>query len=80
MRVYTEQKELDEAVCNGCGRKLLVENGLLKEECIHVEHAFGFFGTKDGMDHSFDLCEECYRNMTGRFVIPPEERERKEML
>ena len=50
MRVYTEQKvrQLTEVVCNCCGKKLLVENGILKEECVHVTHDFGFFGKRDG--------------------------------
>ena len=60
MRVYTEQKvrQLTEVVCNCCGKKLLVENGILKEECVHVTHDFGFFGKRDGTSHTFDLCEE----------------------
>ncbi len=80
MRVYSEQKELMEVSCNCCGKRLLVENGFLKEECIHVEHDFGFFGTKDGLSHKLDLCEDCYGKMTEGFLIPPQEWERKEML
>lgn len=82
MRVYADQKETElvQAVCNCCGKNLLVENGFLKEECIHVEHAFGFFGTKDGMNHRFDLCEECYRKIMEGFSVPAEEWERTELL
>ena len=80
MRVYSEQKELVEVVCNCCRKKLIVKNGFLKEECIHVEHDFGFFGTKDGLSQRFDLCEDCYRKITERFSIPAEEWERKELL
>ena len=33
MRSYIdEQKELTEVFCNKCGRKLIVENGILKEK------------------------------------------------
>ncbi len=82
MRVYTNQKETElvKVVCNCCQKNLLAENGFLKEECIHVEHDFGFFGTKDGTSHKFDLCEECYRKIIGQFQIPVEEWERKELL
>lgn len=82
MRTYTEQKEkeLTGAVCNCCGKNLLVENGFLKEECIHVVHDFGFFGKKDGMTHTFDLCEECYEKITARFAIPVEIHEREELV
>ena len=40
MRIYSEQKETElvQVACNCCGKNLLVENGFLKEECIHVEH------------------------------------------
>lgn len=80
MRVYVEEKELVTAVCNACGKKLLVENGILKEECIHVNHDFGFFGAKDGESESFDLCEECYGKLTAGFQIPVDRQERKELL
>ena len=80
MRVYSDQKELVEVVCNCCGKKILVKNGFLQEECIHLEHDFGFFGTKDGQSHRFDLCEDCYRKIVEGFLIPVEEWERKELL
>lgn len=82
MRVYSENKETElvQAVCNCCGKNLLVENGFLKEECIHVEHDFGFFGTRDGISQKFDLCEACYRKIVEKFAIPAEEWERKELL
>lgn len=80
MRVYEEKKELTQTVCNACGKKMLVEHGILKEECIHVEHDFGFFGNKDGESDSFDLCEACYEKLISGFVIPVDRRERKELL
>ena len=38
MRVYLDEKEkeLVTVICNQCKKELLVENGILKEECIHV--------------------------------------------
>lgn len=82
MRVYTDKTktELKQVICNCCRKNLLVENGFLKEECIRVEHDFGFFGTKDGLCHSFDLCEDCYQKLIEGFSIPVEEWERKELL
>lgn len=82
MRIYTEQKEkqLTGAVCNCCGKKLLVENGFLREECIHIKHDFGFFGKKDGLSHTFDLCEECYGKIIAGFAVPVEEKEREELI
>ena len=80
MRVNENEKQLVKVVCNACGKELLVENGILKEECIHVNHDFGFFGAKDGESEKFDLCEACYEKLTAGFRIPVERRERKEML
>jgi hypothetical protein len=87
MRVYSEKyleqkkdNKLVRAVCNCCGKELLVEEGILKEECIHMEHQFGFFGTRDGECDSFDLCQACYHKITAAFQIPPEQWERKELL
>lgn len=82
MRVYLDEKETElvTVVCNGCRKELLVENGILKEECIHIEHNFGFFGERDGESDRFDLCEECYRKMIAKFPVPVEKWDRKELL
>lgn len=82
MRVYLDENrtELVTVVCNACRKELLVENGILKEECIHVEHNFGFFGSRDGECDRFDLCEDCYRKIVANFSIPVEKWERKELL
>ncbi len=80
MRDYKDGRELTGVVCNACGKTLLVENGILKEECIHVDHDFGFFGERDGESDSFDLCEACYKKLTAGFLVPPSRRERKELL
>ncbi|MDE6606424.1 MAG: hypothetical protein K2K54_01515 [Lachnospiraceae bacterium] len=72
MRTYLEAKEAEliTVICNCCGKKLLVENGILKEESIEIRHTFGYFSEKDGQTEKFDLCEECYQKITGRFRIP----------
>ena len=82
MRVYLDENrtELVTVVCNACRKELLVENGILKEECIQVEHNFGFFGSRDGECDRFDLCEDCYRKIVANFSIPVEKWERKELL
>lgn len=82
MRKYANVQEnyLSGVCCNMCGRSLRVENGILKEGCFHAEHSFGYFSTKDGMSHAWDLCEECYDKMVQGFVIPVEETEKNELL
>ena len=52
MRKYSENtKELEKAVCNFCGKELLVENGILKEGICSVDVTWGYFSKKDTMIH-----------------------------
>jgi len=43
-----------------------------KGEMLHVEHTWGYFSGKDGESCSFDLCEECFDEITKGFLIPTE--------
>ena len=65
MRKYLDEtnRELASVICNYCGKELLVENGILKEGCLKVDASFGYFSRKDGQNHKFDLCEDCYEKM-----------------
>ena len=82
MRRYenVQEKELAEVICNKCGRILKVENGVLKEGCFHGEMTFGYFSRRDGVQQSFDLCEDCYEEMTAQFLLPPQEEDTAELL
>lgn len=82
MRIYAEDQNSMpvQVLCNGCGRELLVEHGILKEECIHVEHECGFFGKRDGEGQSFDLCEQCYEKLLEDLTIPAQTWNRTELL
>ncbi len=82
MRKYNneESMELQEVICNKCGRHMRVERGILKEGCFHADHAFGYFSKRDGVRHRFELCEECYDEIINEFVIPVEESPEQELL
>lgn len=82
MRKYTiiEENKLLEVRCNQCGKPMHVENGFLKEGCFHGENVFGYFSTRDGSRHSWDMCEECYNKMIQGFAIPVDETESNEYL
>ncbi len=81
MRKYIEEckMEITEVFCNKCGKKLVVENGILKEGCFVGNHVFGYFSNKDGMRHTFDLCETCYDAWVQAFAIPVDETEENEL-
>lgn len=74
MRQYkkTESKEIDKIICNKCGKEIVVENGIAKEEFISVEKRWGYFSNKDNEQHCFELCEACYDDFLKEFVIPAE--------
>lgn len=80
MKEYTGNSTLKKVICNGCGRTLTVEDGILKEDIFEGKKIFGFFSKKDGMTEQFDLCEDCYERLTAGFVVPAEENERIELL
>ncbi|MCM1088288.1 MAG: hypothetical protein NC419_09030 [Muribaculaceae bacterium] len=81
MKTYLkEETKLVTVHCNCCNKELLVENGILKDECIHISHDFGYFSTRDGETHQFDLCEECYTKIVAKFQIPVETTQRQELL
>ncbi|MCI8529661.1 MAG: hypothetical protein HFH82_11015 [Lachnospiraceae bacterium] len=82
MREYESGREriLMGVVCNQCGRKLKVEKGYLREFCFSADTVFGYFSRKDGTKHHFDLCEDCYDQLTSQFSIPVEIGEAAELL
>lgn len=79
MRVYKEEK-IEEIYCNKCGRKIQIENEIVKEGVMSVDYKWEYFSKKDGMKHSFDLCEACYDKMIKNFLYPVSETEYSELL
>lgn len=63
-----EQKRMEN--CNGCGKNLKIENGILKEDIFEGKKSWGYFSTKDLAVDSFCLCEACYEEMVSNFKIP----------
>ena len=66
--------------CNQCGKGLPCRNGRLLTEAISLEVTFGYFSRKDGIRHSFDLCEECYDALIQGFSLRVEEGQVTELL
>ncbi len=82
MRIYNDEKEmfLQSVICNQCGGTITVVNGMIKEGCLEGTQRFGYFSKKDGQEHHFDLCEQCYDEMVEHFQIPIQIREINELL
>lgn len=69
-----------ELICNCCGRSLKKTEQVLLEDVCSVRVQWGYFSRKDGENHSFELCEECYDRITQEFVIPPRVEQRTEIF
>lgn len=63
-------QELEEIVCNQCGRVIEIENGIQKEDVCTVHKKWGYFSNKDMEEHGFDLCESCYDRLIAGFKLP----------
>lgn len=66
--------------CNCCGRLMKSRNGIVQEGVTQVSVSWDYFSQKDGEQHFFDLCEECYEKITEQFLLPVEVATRKELL
>ncbi len=80
MRKHGKNGQLESVVCNKCGKKLVVEQGILREGAIMFDHCWDFFSEKDGEVHHFDLCEDCYNDWINQFRIAVDVEEQKEFL
>lgn len=80
MRKYKRNGQLETLICNVCGKKMVVEEGIVREGVISIDHAWDFFSEKDGEIHHFDLCESCYDEWISQFRIPIETEEQVELL
>ena len=74
MRQYQlkETKEITKIICNRCGKETKSCEWDSEREMIHVRAYLGYFSGKDGESCSFDLCEECFDEITKGFLIPTE--------
>lgn len=71
---------METVLCNCCGRKLAVKEGVIREGSIAVDHVWDYFSEKDGEIHHFDLCEECYDEWISSFRIPVEVEDQTELM
>ena len=80
MRRYRNGGMLETVICNCCGKKMVVENGILREGAISIDHMWDYFSEKDGEVHHFDLCEGCYDEIVSQFRIPVDTEEQTELF
>ena len=61
MRKYGKTGKLETVICNMCGKKIAVKDGIVREGAAAFDHAWDYFSEKDGEVHHFDLCESYRR-------------------
>ena len=65
MRKYGESGILLSVVCNRCGKKLAVKEGILREGAAHFDEAWDYFSEKDGEVHHFRVVRGTEKRGTG---------------
>ncbi len=79
--MYKSQAQVPhELFCNVCGKKIVVEQGILKEDMVAVSKEWGYFSKRDLEVHRFNICEDCYDKLVATFKIPIEVINKKEVL
>lgn len=73
-------KRENKIFCNKCGKELKQQENMIREGYFSADVIFGYFSNKDGLRHRWDLCENCYDELTDSFQIPVEENEESELV
>ena len=82
MRKYTagKEKKIKDVCCNKCGKSIKVENNIVKEGVFSIDYKWGYFSGMDSEIHSFDICEECYKEFLKSFCIEVDSVDANEFL
>ncbi len=75
-----KKKEKQPICCNSCGKMITIENGIMKEDAFEATKEWGYFSKRDMEVHHFNLCEECYDQITAQFKIPVKVNKKLEVL
>ena len=70
-----EIQEISKIVCIKGGKEIQVTGGVPSEDMLEVEKRWGYFSKKDNRRDRFELCEQCYDELVGSFLVPVETEE-----
>ncbi len=73
-------KKENKLYCNQCGKEILIERDIAREDYVTVKKSWGYFSKKDGRQDEFCLCEACYDHLIEGFAVPVSEKEQSELL
>lgn len=71
---------MDKIRCNHCARRLESKNGIVREDYIEIQKAWGYFSKNDGITQEFVICEQCAQKLVNSFLIPVKEYDTKELI
>lgn len=71
---------MEKMVCNCCGKELRVEQGIAKEDYLHIRKEWGYFSKKDGKTQEFIMCEVCVERLAENFIVPADFSDTIEMI
>lgn len=74
------EKKQEIRICNQCGKQVKTEGTPPYGEGLSVTKTWGYFSDKDGEQHRFFLCEQCYDRLVKGFVVPVEIEEKTELM
>lgn len=66
--------------CNICGKEILFNNGIPKEDFLYIKKDWGYFSKKDGETHEIIFCEDCYDHLNENLPISAIISQTKEFL
>ncbi|MGN0243087.1 MAG: hypothetical protein ACI4CT_03380 [Lachnospiraceae bacterium] len=71
---------MGDLVCNVCGKTIVQENGIPREDFLEITKAWGYFSKKDGETHKILVCESCYEAWVAQFKKKVEIVDTKELI
>lgn len=69
---FKEVREIDEVICNKCGRTEIDPEFKYSIEMHNFKIAFGYYSSNDGVIIDFDLCSDCITEFMESFKVKPE--------
>lgn len=68
-KVQKEDIEIEDIICNKCGKSMNTECGFIGLEDAKVRGHYSSTNLKDYHTYSFSLCEECLEQLFNTFKI-----------
>lgn len=65
------KNKVEKVICNMCGNEIIKNEYGHFEDYLSVNKIWGYNSNFDGLEHSFDICQNCYNDLIERMKIKP---------